>query len=110
MILEKRDVMKSALQVWNEKLIPALLEYWDQSSGKTATLFVQARNDFEGYDACVYSHTRTEKCPSLMLVDVQNNERLSPIIVMCATACVADVSMDANLGSLSQGDIFARYE
>ena len=34
MILEKRDVMKSALQVWNEKLIPALLEYGISQVGK----------------------------------------------------------------------------
>lgn len=48
MILEKKDVMQSALQVWNEKVVPAVLEYGDQSSRKTATLFVQSQSDFEG--------------------------------------------------------------
>ena len=48
MILEKKDVMQSALQLWNEKVIPAVLEYGDQSSGKATTLFVQSQSDFEG--------------------------------------------------------------
>ena len=48
MILEKKDVMQAALQVWNEKIIPAVLEYGEGSSGKVATLFTQAQSDYEG--------------------------------------------------------------
>lgn len=40
-ILENKSVMQGALQVWKEKVVPAVLEYGDQSSGKTSTLFVQ---------------------------------------------------------------------
>lgn len=48
MILEKKDIMQNALQVWNEKVVPAVLEYGDQSNGKIATSFVQYQSDFEG--------------------------------------------------------------
>lgn len=48
MILEKKDVMQSAMKLWNEKVVPAVLEYGDQSSGKRATLFTQSQSDFEG--------------------------------------------------------------
>ena len=52
MILEKRDAMQSAIQVWNEKVIPAVLQYGESSSGKTSTQFSQASSDFEG--TCTY--------------------------------------------------------
>ena len=53
MILEKKDVMQSALKVWNEKVIPAVLEYGDQSTGKASTLYIQTQSDFEGTN-CIW--------------------------------------------------------
>ena len=50
LILEKQDVFKVALSDWKTKWVPAVLQYSHQSTGKAATLFLQAQKAYEGED------------------------------------------------------------
>ena len=53
LILEKRDVFKSALQDWTSSWVPAIIQYGESAqTGKTAAVVVQAKKDYEGTYLC----------------------------------------------------------
>ena len=48
MILEKKDIVQTALHLLKEKIVPAALEYAEESTGKATTYFLKSQSDFEG--------------------------------------------------------------
>ena len=48
LILEKKDVFKSALHDWTTTWVPAILEYGSSCTGKTSAAVLQAKKDYEG--------------------------------------------------------------
>ena len=49
LILEKKDVSKSALQQWTTVWVPSILQYAETCTGKkVASAITQAKTDYEG--------------------------------------------------------------
>jgi len=48
LILEKQDVLQSAMSDWKAKWVPAILQYAHECTGKVATIFLQAEKAYEG--------------------------------------------------------------
>ena len=48
LILEKKGVFRDALQDWNLKWVPAILEYASSLTGKKKELVLQAEKENEG--------------------------------------------------------------